>query len=276
VAAPWTEVGDRVHVRRYSTWHGEEFDQNIGLVHGSAGLLVIDTRASHRLADELIGEIRALTRAPVVGVINTHHHWDHTWGNARFLPAPIWGHARCAETLVERSRGSLQRVTGAYPSLAEELDEVEVTPPTRTLDDRATLDLGDRQVELRHLGYGHTDNDIVVDVPDAAVLFAGDLLENDAPPSFGDAYPIAWGATAARLHELVTGAVVPGHGSVGDGAFARRQAEELALVAELASRAAKGELDDDELLRRSPFPPEVTQVVVRRVRIELGLAEDDA
>jgi glyoxylase-like metal-dependent hydrolase (beta-lactamase superfamily II) len=270
VASAWSEVGDRVFVRRYRTWHEEPFDQNVGVVIGTDGAVVIDTRASHRLADELLAELRELTHQPVAAVVNTHHHWDHAWGNARFLPAPIWGHARCGPRLLERSPAALGRLIRDEPSLAAELGEVIVTPPTRTMEEAATLDLGDRQLELRHLGRGHTDNDIVVTVGDAPVVFAGDLLENDAPPSFGDAYPVAWGETAMRLTGLVAGTVVPGHGSVGDRAFAARQAGELVALAELGRQAAAGAIGEDEAVRRSPFPADATGIALARIALELA------
>ena len=270
----WREVGDRVFVRRYDTWHGEPFDQNIGVVIGADGAAVIDTRGSHRLADELLMDIRTLTRAPVAAVVNTHFHSDHTWGNARFLPSPIWGHIRCAEQLVARSADSLERLIRSEPGLAEELEEVVVTPPTVTFDDAASLDLGDRQLELRHLGLGHTDNDVVVVDPETGVLFAGDLLENDAPPSFHDAFPIAWAATAARLTTFVSGPVVPGHGSVGARAFAEDQARALAEIADIGRQAAAGMIDADEAARRSPFPAETTGVALGRIRLELALEHE--
>lgn len=269
----WREVGDRVFVRRYEAWHGEPFDQNIGVVLGADGAAVIDTRGSHRLADELLKDIRTLTRAPVAAVVNTHFHWDHTWGNARFLPAPIWGHLRCAEQLVARSADSLERLIRSEPGLAAELEEVVVTPPTVTFDDAASLDLGDRQLELRHLGLGHTNSDIAVVIADAGVLFAGDLLENDAPPSFHDAFPIAWGATAARLTTFVSGPVVPGHGSVGDRAFAEGQAQALAEIADIGRQAAAGMIEEDEAVRRSPFPAETTGIALERIRLELAEQE---
>src|SRR4029078_9610842 len=78
-------------------------------------------------------------------------------------------------------------------------------------------DLGDRDLQLSYLGRGHTDNDIVIDVPDSGVLFAGDLLEHDAAPNYGDAFPRDWATTVSeRLLPLVRNAVVPGHGGVGD------------------------------------------------------------
>jgi glyoxylase-like metal-dependent hydrolase (beta-lactamase superfamily II) len=76
MSGPWQEIGDRVWVRRY-----EPLDQTIGVIGGAAGLVVVDSRASHRLADELRDELRLLPGA-VVGVVNTHGHWDHVFGDA--------------------------------------------------------------------------------------------------------------------------------------------------------------------------------------------------
>ena len=73
------------------------------------------------------------------------------------------------------------------PEMAADLAEVVLDPPDRTFAETAYVDVGDRRVELRHIGLGHTDHDIVIKVPDAAVTFAGDLIENGAVPAFGDA-----------------------------------------------------------------------------------------
>lgn len=265
----WQEVGERVFVRRYRTWNGEPFDQNVGAVVGADGVAVVDTRGSHRLADELRRDLRLLTRQPVVAVVNTHHHWDHSWGNARFGDSPIWGHVRCAERVANDSETRRRALVAQVPALADELMEVAFTPPTETFDEGAMVDLGDRQLELRHLGRGHTDNDIVVRVEDASVLFAGDLLENQAPPSFGDAFPLAWAETAGRLVALVDGAVVPGHGGVGDRSFAERQAAELAQMAELARQVVAERIGHEAALRRSPFPADTTKRALARAAIEL-------
>ena len=72
-----------------------------------------------------------------------------------------------------------------------------IDPPDQVFDDAATIDVGGRPVELRFLGRGHTDHDAVVVVPGAAVGFAGDLLEANAVPYFGDGFPLDWPATAA-------------------------------------------------------------------------------
>jgi glyoxylase-like metal-dependent hydrolase (beta-lactamase superfamily II) len=262
-----------VFVRRFTTWGDEPFDQNVGVILGRDGLVVIDTRASYRLADELRAELNELSRLPMVAVVNTHHHWDHTFGNARFLPVPIWGHRRCADRVRDDGEAMRSRVLAQAPEAAEELGEVVFTPPDRLLDDSATLDLGDRQIELAHIGRGHTDNDIVNQVADAAVLFAGDLLENHAAPGYGDAFPSAWAeAVGERLLPLVAGGVVPGHGSVGDRAFAASQAADLRAMAQLGGQVANGELDEDEAIRRSPFPAETARIAIGRSALELATA----
>lgn len=272
--ADWLEVGDRVFVRRYVTWGDEPFDQNIGAVLGRDGLVVIDTRASHRLADVLKAEISALSRLAIAAVVNTHHHWDHTFGNARFLPSPIWGHARCAERVRDDGDAMRSRVSSQAPEFADELSEVVLTPPDQLLSEAATIDLGDRQLHLAYLGHGHTDNDIVIDVPDAGVLFAGDLLENDAAPSYGDAFPRAWAATVSeRLLPMVRNSVVPGHGGVGDRAFVAAQAADLAAMAELGARLARGELDEEDAIRRAPFPEQTARTALGRARVELAGGE---
>ena len=93
-----------------------------------------------------------------------------------------------------------------------------------------------------------------MDVRDAGVLFAGDLLENGAVPYFGDAYPLDWPETASRVAELAVGVVVPGHGDHGGRAFADEQAAAMAGLAFLARQVRDGDLTIDEAVDRTPFP----------------------
>jgi glyoxylase-like metal-dependent hydrolase (beta-lactamase superfamily II) len=246
----WLEVGDRVFTRRYRF-----FDQQIGVVIGDGEALVVDTRTTPGQARELIADIGRLTPVPVRTVVNSHWHYDHTFGNRDFRPATIWGHARCRSRLLAEAATVIDEVAAELPRLADELRHVQIDPPEQTFDDAVTIEVGGRAVDLRYLGRGHTDNDIVLEVPDVGVLFAGDLLENDAVPYFGDGYPIEWPATVRRLQELVRGPVVPGHGSIGDRAFVERQLGELEAVAAVALRLHAGELDRPAALAAMPFDP---------------------
>jgi glyoxylase-like metal-dependent hydrolase (beta-lactamase superfamily II) len=249
VHGSWREIGDRVHVGRY-----RYYDQDIGAIVGSDGVLVVDTRTTPGQAREIVEDVAAVTGLSIRWFVNTHWHYDHAFGNATLRPAEGWGHVACSTGLGIHGERMRRRVARDEPALAGELAEVTIDPPERLFDDSATVDIGaGRSVELRFLGRGHTDADIVVLVPDAGVLFAGDLLENGAPPYFGDAYPIDWPVTVERMVLLVDGAVVPGHGDVADRAFVERQLTDLRGVAELARVALSEGLAVDEVLANAPW-----------------------
>jgi glyoxylase-like metal-dependent hydrolase (beta-lactamase superfamily II) len=254
----WHEIGDRIWVRRYRF-----FDQTIGVVGGADGLLVIDTRTSHRQAEELRTDLAELP-GPVRWVVNTHHHHDHCFGNHVFRDAELWGQTRCPVRLVERAEQMREELLVDMADQADEWREVIVTPPTRTFDERATIDVGGRHVELRYLGRGHTDNDIVLTIPDAGVLFAGDLLENGAAPYFGDGYPLDWPATVEAIVAIGATTIAAGHGEVADRAFAERSLEEIRTIADLGRAVAAGGLSVDDAIARSPYKPKASREPIER------------
>lgn len=246
----WTSYGDGVYAKRYAS-----LDLNIGAVVCGDGILIVDTRAHRAQALELAADLQRLTPHRVRWVVNTHHHWDHTFGNAVFRPAAIWGHARCAETLRERGEAMRQQLKKWAPDQADLFDEVEIVPPDHTLLTEAIVTFGGRDVRIRHLGRGHTDNDVVVEIPDAGVVFAGDLVEQGNPPAFQDSFPLEWPETVSRLLPLISGPVIPGHGAAVDHGFVAQQQRELAAVAELArERHAAGLTPARAAAAEGPFP----------------------
>lgn len=257
----WREVDDRVFVRRH-----ESFDLNVGLIVGEGGCLVVDTREHLAAGRELAAAVRQVTGEPWT-VVNTHAHFDHFFGNAAFAPADIWALDR-TKSVIERFGEVQRRVTSHLyrqhdqPEVADGLEETPIVPPTRTFPPPTTaLDVGGRAVTLRHLGRGHTDNDIVITVAGTSVVFAGDLVEEGAPPAFEDAYPVAWGNTLDALVDLVSGPVVPGHGNVVDEAFVREQRHLHARVAAIARGDAA---------TVPGLPDEVAAVALTRARAELA------
>ena len=227
MTAGWREVGDRVFVRRH-----RELDLNCGLVVGEDACLVVDTRSHLGEGQALAEAVRAVTGHPWT-VVNTHAHHDHCFGNAAFRPAAVWGTRRCAEALA--ATGELQRadvVTGLRADddpAAELVATAPIDGPDHLIEDAVVLDVGGRAVDLRHLGRGHTDGDLVVAVDD--VVFAGDLVEEGAPPAMEDAFPLEWADTLTALLAGVRGPVVPGHGAVVDAGFVAAQRDELARLA---------------------------------------------
>jgi glyoxylase-like metal-dependent hydrolase (beta-lactamase superfamily II) len=270
----WTEVGDRVFVRRYRF-----FDQDIvAVLGGEAEVLLVDTRSTPAQAREILDDLRELRAGPVSVVVNTHGHHDHVFGNAQLRPAPIWGHERCKAMIEATGEEQLAGFRNAMPDLADELAEVVLDPPDQLFSETATIDLGGREIRLAYLGRGHTDNDIVVSIPDADVLCAGDLLENGAPPYFGDGYPIDWPGTVETMRALVGDrtVVVPGHGDHAGLAFVQSSLEAFRSIASLASRIHAGELDVEAAIALSPYPPgpsrEPLERAVAQLRGELDLA----
>ncbi|WP_329425635.1 MBL fold metallo-hydrolase [Streptosporangium sp. NBC_01495] len=213
--ARWVEVADRVLVRRYA-----ELDLSVGLVMGDGGCLVVDTRGDERQGAELLSEVRRITRDPWTVAI-THSHFDHSFGTRPFLGRPVWAHEGCRADLVENGDRAREEWARHYrdlgrPDIADDIAKTEIVPPDHLVTDRARLVVGGRPVVLAHLGRGHSGNDLVVHVPDAGVIFAGDLVENGAPPAYEDAYPLEWPATVAGLLDLLDdgpgGATGPGNG----------------------------------------------------------------
>jgi glyoxylase-like metal-dependent hydrolase (beta-lactamase superfamily II) len=261
----WQEVGDRVFTRRFAF-----LDQQIGVVLGGRDVLVVDTRSTPAQAREVATELLELTHNPISIVVDTHWHWDHAFGNSAFRPAPIWGHVRTAERLRSEGEARLAQLIEHLPDLANDLRGLVIDPPDHTFEDRATVEVGDRVVELAFHGRAHTDADITVFVPDAKVLFAGDLVENGGPPSFGDGYPIEWPDAVERLLPLATGAVVPGHGAVGDHAFVVAQLAALRGLVDLAREVQDGSLNIEAARAGSPFGPQTPHDAFDRALAQLN------
>jgi glyoxylase-like metal-dependent hydrolase (beta-lactamase superfamily II) len=225
------QVADRVWVVRH-----EYLDVNVGIVGGERGLLVVDTLWSEQAARSLASSLPG----PVVAVVNTHDHWDHVLGNAAFA-APIHSHEEAAAQL----------------AAMEPRNESRVVVPTETFSSVAAIDLGDRFVELLHPGRGHTAGDVVVRVSDADVLFAGDLVEQGAPPAYGeDSYPLEWPASLDLLADLIGSAtvVVPGHGAPVDKEYVEKQRADQGFVAEMIRDLAVRGVPLAEALASAEWP----------------------
>lgn len=224
----WLDLGAGVYACRHT-----ELDQTIGLVVGAERCLVIDTGTDETHGAELATAVREVTPLPWT-VVLTHAHFDHVFGTAAFGACPVWAHERCHAALLKvephRQDWVARYRTEGKPDLADRLASARLVLPTDLLTDRVTLDLGDREVALVHPGPGHTDHDVVVHVPDAGVVFAGDLVEQGAPPSAGpDAVLAAWPAALDSVLALGADITVPGHGEPVDRTFVLAQRDELAL-----------------------------------------------
>ncbi|OBH56948.1 MBL fold metallo-hydrolase [Mycobacterium sp. E2479] len=211
-------------------------DVTIGLVRGYTGALLVDTGTTLREAAAIDADVRLLARCPVSDIVLTHKHFDHVLGSSLFAGAQV----HCAPEVAEHLSSATAELRedalrhGADP--AEVDAAIAALRPPRGGTYHDVVDLGGRAVTIAHLGRGHTASDLVVIAPgmeegERIVVFTGDLVEESADPAIdGDSDVAAWPATLDRL--LAVGGpeaiYVPGHGSVVDAGFIRRQRNWLA------------------------------------------------
>jgi glyoxylase-like metal-dependent hydrolase (beta-lactamase superfamily II) len=265
----FVEVADRVWVARQ-----EWYDLNVCLVRGTTGMIVVDTQASARAARAIVEEVRALGIGDVTAVVNTHEHFDHTFGNVAFREAygevPIHAHEVAAERTVDAGERIKERYADELDDPhREEVLETEIVVADHTFSSVRVLDLGDRQVELAHPGRGHTAGDIVIRVPDADVVLAGDLVEESGPPAYGgDCHPFDWPGALDVILNLVgrDTVVVPGHGALVDRDFVEQQRQDIAITAQTIRDLAAAGVPPDRALAEGewPFPrPDLVNAVSR-------------
>jgi cyclase len=195
---------------------------NVGLIHTSKGMLLIDTTSSPT-------EIQALLEAVDVGVkqvgmvVNTHSHSDHTWGNQLFT-CPILAHRLCQERMQSSLKSEWSpEVFQSYisdlektdPKKAEDLCRtvkgLQIKLPDRVFEDRYEGELDGLRYEIIHMG-GHTPDSSIVWLPEKRVLFASDLIFQGRYPYIFDADIPAWIAALSRLLEFEAEVIIPGHG----------------------------------------------------------------
>lgn len=250
--ATWREFAEGVYVRHY-----EELELNCGLVVGEQRALVVDTRSTAAQGAELAAAVREVTPLEAV-VVNTHAHHDHCFGNVAFRDSQIYSHVGAADDLLatsEQQRGQVVeqlRRTGHH-QLAQEIRETEIVLPFYLVDTDTAIDLGGRRAHLLHGGRAHTDHDLAVAVPDAGVVFWGDLVEQGADPAMEDAYPLEWADTLRALlsREQARDATVavPGHGEVIGPADVGAQTDRLGHLADWLTEALlRGVRDVDALV----------------------------
>ncbi|HYW71649.1 MAG TPA: MBL fold metallo-hydrolase [Pyrinomonadaceae bacterium] len=226
---------------------------NAGFIIGDDGVLIFDTFFTPAAIEELIGEIQTLTRLPIKYAVNSHYHLDHTGGNqvlaARGVPiiahdnVMIWQTTRnkrflpAAEDLAKRKAEAEKQLAAlsANPQVLtmppdqtdkraqlernlrrlEAMSAIKLTNPTKTFKTGTmTLDLGKRKVILATLP-GHTGGDVFAYVPDANVVFTGDLGWSRTLPNLVDATVNDWIPTLDQLlKQYPTAKYVPGHGNV--------------------------------------------------------------
>jgi glyoxylase-like metal-dependent hydrolase (beta-lactamase superfamily II) len=203
-------------------------DPNVGCVVGTDAILAIEARATPFMAQRWIDVVRTFSDLPFGDLVLTHYHAVRVLGAAAFGARRIITTRRTADLIDERGEQDWASEQGRMPRLFAGAETIPgLTRPTDTFDEELILDLGNRRVELRFLGRGHTTGDLVVWLPQERILFAGDLVEAQAAPYMGDAHIGEWRSTTLD-HVAGLGAeqLVGGRGPVVRGAAVGQAVED--------------------------------------------------
>lgn len=235
----------------------EGLNANLGLVVTSAGAVLIDSGATWRSARDIQAAARRVTTQPIRWVINTGGQ-DHRWlGNGFFqaLGAELIAHAAAVPDMRSRGGDQLSALRSLLGAAAD--DTVPVLPTRLVEGPNARLTLGGTVFELRHRGGGHTPGDLMVWLPHAQVVFAGDIVYVDRLLAV---LPVsstrAWLDAFAALEQLAPRRIVPGHGRLTDLATARAQTRAYleALRAHM-KRAVEQGIDVSEAVKSFNLAP---------------------
>jgi glyoxylase-like metal-dependent hydrolase (beta-lactamase superfamily II) len=191
-----------------------EGDPNVGAVIGEDAVLAVDARATPTHAREWLDELRRLTDTPVRYLVLTHYHAVRVLGASAFEAEWVIAHEGTRRWILERGEADFESETRRFPRLFRDVASIPgLTQPNVSFADSLRLDLGGRDVQLLHLGRGHTAGDAAVWLPDEGILFAGDLVEARAAPYMGDAFVEEWSTmTLDRIEALGAQTIVPGRG----------------------------------------------------------------
>ncbi|WP_442602147.1 MBL fold metallo-hydrolase [Paenibacillus sp. KN14-4R] len=233
---------------------------NAGFIDLGESILVFDSFNTQQAAQELRDEIQKLTSKPITHLFNSHWHGDHVRGNQVFHDVTIVSSAKTAKLMqeihparIEKQRSDLEGLRGyilslevkreqttdeqqvqqlsdqisALRELEVSLPTLELTLPTETFESTWKLQGTSHSVECYTLGGGHTACDSFLYIPDAKVIFIGDLVAVDNHMSIMDGNITEWISILEQLKTWDIAYIVSGHGPIGGKEWITKAADYL-------------------------------------------------
>ena len=195
------------------TYENAGHNNNLSFIVTGEGVVVVNSGASHALAQTLHAEIRRVTEEPVKLVFTENGQGHAMLGNGYWVDqgVPVIAHVDAAEAFASHGSSSLaaaQRVTG------KQAEGTRIVPPTETFDDEYIVEMGAFLIEARHLGPAHSPGDIVVWLPRQSLVISGDMAFHERMlPIFEDTLTADWLETWDTGFEALGATyVIPGHG----------------------------------------------------------------
>src|SRR2546429_564036 len=174
---------------------------NVAVYVTGEGVILVDDKFDQD-HEGIVAKVKSVTDQPVKYVLSTHHHADHSGGNAKFLPtAEIISTANARTNILEHKQSN------APP---------DVAPARVVFTQETAVFLGGKEARARHLGRGHTNGDAIIYFPALRTIHTGDLMAGTGPlidyPGGGSV--VEWTKTLDEAMKLDFDTVIPGHGAV--------------------------------------------------------------
>ncbi|RBW63302.1 MBL fold metallo-hydrolase [Ruegeria sp. A3M17] len=190
-----------------------EGDPNSGVIIGDDSVMIVEAQATPRLAGKVIEKVREVTDKPIAHLALTHYHAVRVLGASAYGADQVLMSETTRAQVVERGQEDWDSEFQRFPRLFEGHESIPgLTWPTTTFKDRMSVYLGNRRVDLMHLGRAHTAGDIVIHVPDQNVMFTGDIVEYHSACYCGDGHFNDWGGTLDNIAAFDVDAIAPGRG----------------------------------------------------------------
>jgi glyoxylase-like metal-dependent hydrolase (beta-lactamase superfamily II) len=203
----FTEVGEGLYA------FTAEGDPNSGVIIGDDAVMIVEAQATPRLAQKVIDCVREVTDKPITHVVLTHYHAVRVLGASAFGAGQIIMSEKARSMVAERGQEDWDSEFGRFPRLFEGHESIPgLTWPTTTFNGRMTVYLGQRRVDIMQLGRAHTAGDAVIYVPDANVMFTGDIVEYHSACYCGDGHFHDWPGTLNNIRGWELDAIAPGRG----------------------------------------------------------------
>lgn len=190
-----------------------EGDPNSGVIIGDESVMIIEAQATPRLAKKVIECVRTVTDKPISHVVLTHYHAVRVLGASAYGADQIIMSDTARSMVVERGQEDWDSEFQRFPRLFEGHESIPgLTWPTTTFSESMTVYLGNRRVDLMHLGRAHTAGDAVIWVPDQEVMFTGDIVEYHSACYCGDGHFSDWDETLGNIASFQPRSIAPGRG----------------------------------------------------------------
>ena len=220
MARPFASQGDLTEKKISFTEVGRDLwaftaegDPNTGVIIGDDAVMIVDAQATPRLAAKVVEKVRSVTDKPIRYVVLTHYHAVRVLGASAYGAQQIVMSDVARSMVVERGQEDWDSEFGRFPRLFQGHEAIPgLTWPTMTFKDRMSIYMGQRRVDLLHLGRAHTAGDIVAFVPDQNVMFTGDIVEYNSACYCGDGHFTDWPATLEAIRSYDVDAIAPGRG----------------------------------------------------------------